>query len=146
VAYDQSVRENAISNPAPTAGANIKRPYTFELSMLPCRAALFLRRGAAKREAVRSNSATTRVSVAQASAAKTADEKLIRTATLPTGTSDARCASMTHSGKPGGCATPSPYAARINSPLSVKVTVGASVQLYTTSATRKTAPAQSTSA
>jgi len=37
VAYDQSVRENAISNPAPTAGANIKIPSAFELSvLLPC--------------------------------------------------------------------------------------------------------------
>src|SRR6478735_1203470 len=147
VAYAQSVRENAISNPAPTAGANVKSPPAFELSMLlPCRTALFLRRGAAKQEAVTSTSATTRVSIAQASAAKTADEKLIRTATFPTGTSDARCASMTHSGVPGGCATPSPYAAKINSPLSVRVTVGASVKLYTTSAARNTAPAQTNSA
>ena len=71
---------------------------------------------------------------------------MIRTATFPTGTSDARCASMTHRGVPGGCATPSPWAATINSPLSVRVTVGASVQLYTTSATRNTAPAQTSSA
>src|SRR5213596_1723629 len=91
VAYDQSVRENAISSPAPTAGANIKSAPAFERSMLlPCRAGLFLRRGATKQEAVTSNSATTRVSIPQASAAKTADEKLIRTATLPTGKSDAR--------------------------------------------------------
>ncbi len=59
-------------------------------------------------EAVIPNSATTRVSTAEASAAKRADEKLIRTATFPKGTSDARCASMTQRGKPGGCATPSP--------------------------------------
>src|SRR4029450_10034945 len=95
----------------------------------PCFEGLFFRRGAAKQEAVMSNSATTRVTIAQASAAKRADEKLIRTATFPTGTSDARCASMTHSGTPGGCATPSPYAAKITSPLSVGPTVGASVQL-----------------
>src|SRR4029077_8215033 len=127
--------------------AIIKSPPAFELSMLLlCRTVLFLRRGAAKQEAVTSNSATTRVSIAQASAAKTADEKLIRTATLPTGASDARCPSMTHSGVPGGCATPSRAAATFNSPLSVKVTVGASVQLYTTSATRNTVPAQSSSA
>ena len=134
------------NNPAPTAGANIKSPLAFELStLLLWRAGLFFRRGAAKEEAVTSNSATTRVSIAQASAAKTADEKLIRTATFPIGTRAARCVSMIHSGTPGGCATPSPYAAKINSPLSVGVTVGASVQLYTTSPTRNTAPAQSSS-
>src|SRR6476620_219366 len=109
VAYDQSVRENAISSPAPTAGANIKRAPAFELSiLLPCREGLSLRRGGTKQEAVTSNSATTRVSIPQTSAAKTADEKLIRTAMFPTGTRDARGASMTHSGVPGGCATPSP--------------------------------------
>src|SRR5262245_32106796 len=113
--------------------------------LLSCRAGLFLRQGATKEEAVMSNSATTRVSIAHASAAKTADEKLIRTATFPTGTSDAMCVSMIHSGTPGGCATPSPYAAKINSPLSVGVTVGASVQLYTASATTNTALAQSSS-
>src|SRR5947199_10421354 len=89
VAYAQSLRENAISNPAPTAGANIRKTRLFELSVFrPCRAALFLRRPAAIQKAVMSNSDTTRVSSAQANAAKTADEKLILTATLPIGTSD----------------------------------------------------------
>src|SRR5215467_2884194 len=114
--------------------------------MLPLRGrGLFVRRGAAKQEAVTTNSATTRVSIAQASAAKNADEKLTRTATFPSGRREATCASITHSGTPGGWATPSPYAAKINSPLSVGVTVGASVQLYITSATRNTAPAQRSS-
>ena len=74
------------------------------------------------------SSATTSVSTAEASAPKSAEEKLSRTATLPNGTSDARCASMTHNGKPGGCAIPSDRATTINSPLSTRVTVGASVQ------------------
>src|SRR4029077_7011348 len=113
---------------------------------LPWRAVLFLRRGTTKQEAVTSNSATTRVSIAKASEAKRADAKWIRSATLPTGTSEAKCGSMTHSGVPGGCATPSPYAAKINSPLSLRVTVGASVQLYTTSAARNTAAAPTSSA
>src|SRR5439155_17941384 len=75
------------------------------------------------------NSETTRVSIEHASAAKRADEKLIRTATFPNGTSDARWARMTQRGKPGGCATPSPCATKINSPLATSVTVGASVRL-----------------
>ena len=75
------------------------------------------------------HSATTRVSIAEASAAKRAEEKLTRAATLPQGMSDATCASMTHNGKPGGCATPRKRATTISSPLSTKVTVGASVQL-----------------
>src|SRR5439155_8411622 len=52
---------------------------------------------------------------------------------------------MTQRGKPGGCATPSPRAATINSPLSTSVTVGASVNVYSSSATTNTAPAQSSS-
>src|SRR6266513_2399701 len=100
----------------------------------------------AKEEAVIINSATTSVSMAQASAAKNADEKLIRTATFPNGSNDARLASMTQRGKPGGCATPVPHAARISSPLSTSVTVGASVNVYSSDATTNTAPAQSSSA
>ena len=67
-----------------------------------------LRFGAVRYEAAIINSATTRVSIADASAAKRAEAKLMRTATFPRGTSDARWARMTHSGKPGGCATPRP--------------------------------------
>jgi hypothetical protein len=144
VAYDQSVRENAISNPAPIAGANMKN-RSVESSILPlCCAALFRRR-APTNEAVISSSATTRVTIAQASAAKNADEKLIRAATFPNGIIDARCAGTTHRGNPGGCATPSPWAATINSPLSTSVTVGASVNVYRSSATRNTAPEQTSS-
>src|SRR5204862_7196224 len=107
VAYDQSVRENAISSPAPTAGAKIKTWSTTESAVLVC----FVARRSfvfGRYEAVIINSAATRVSIAEASAAKRADEKLIRTATFPNGASDARWASMTQSGSPGGCATPSP--------------------------------------
>src|SRR2546421_6865875 len=128
VAYDQSVRENAISSPAPTAGAKIKTGSTTESAVF-----VFFRAPRSfvfgRYEAVIINSATTRVSIAEASAAKRADEKLIRTATFPNGTSDARWASMTQRGTPSGCAIPSPRATTINSPLSVGVTVGASVQL-----------------
>src|SRR5436853_568677 len=42
---------------------------------------------------------------------------------------------MTQRGKPGGCATPVPHAARISSPLSTSVTVGASVNVYSSAAT-----------
>src|SRR5436190_17946139 len=97
----------------------------------------------AKEEAVIINSATTSVSMAQGSAAKSADEKLIRTATFPNGSNDARWASITQRGKPGGCATPRPQPARINSPLSTSVTVGARVNVYSSSATTNTAPAHS---
>src|SRR6266446_10590405 len=107
VAYDQSVRENAMSEPAPRAGAKIKSEPMREPSMFFfCCALLFS--DVRRYEAVIINSATTRVSIAEASAAKRADEKLIRTATFPNGTSDARGASMIQRGTPGGCATPSP--------------------------------------
>src|SRR5947208_16806847 len=75
--------------------------------LLDC-APFLLRFDVARYAAVSISCATTRVSTAQASAAKMASKKLIRNATFPNGTSDARCASMTHRGKPGGCATPSP--------------------------------------
>jgi hypothetical protein len=85
------VRENAISNPAPTAGAKIKKLPLVEPSIfLLCWAALFLRLAGPKDETVADSSPTTRVSIAQASAAKSADEKLIRIATFPNGTSEAR--------------------------------------------------------
>src|SRR5262249_60183214 len=100
--------------------------------LLSCRVDLFLRRGAAREEAVMSNSATTRVSIAHVSAAKTADEKLIRTATFPTGTSDAICVSMIHSGTPGGCATPAPKAPKINSPQSEGEPWGQAARRYPT--------------
>src|SRR5213594_2834796 len=107
VAYDQSVRENAISSPAPTAGAKVKTGSTAESAVF-----VFFRAPRSfvfgRYEAVIISSATTRVSTAQARAAKRADEKLIRTATFPNGTSDARWARRTQNGKPGGCATPSP--------------------------------------
>src|ERR1700681_2343668 len=119
-----------MSKPAPNAGARTKRRLMPELSaFLLCHAPLFLRFDAAKYETVIIKSATTRVSIAEARAAKRAEEKLIRTATFPKGTSDARWARMADRGTPGGCATPRPWATTISSPLSVKVTVGASVQL-----------------
>src|SRR5215831_11134261 len=107
VAYDQRVREKAMSKPALSAGPRIKSRLMPEspLFFLCCAPFLF---DAATCDAVIPNSATTRVSSAQASAAKRADEKLIRTATFPKGNNDARWASMTQRGKPGGCATPSP--------------------------------------
>jgi hypothetical protein len=88
VAYDQSVRENAISNPAPSAGAATIGCVTANSSifLLP----FFRRFAAARYDAVTITSATTNVSIAHVSAAKTADEKLIRCATFPKGTSDAR--------------------------------------------------------
>src|SRR5438067_4462455 len=133
-----------MSRPAPSAGANTRRRSMLEPSALFLGCTLFFRAG--RYAAVIINSATTRVSTEQANAANRADEKLIRTATFPNGTSDARCARMTQRGTPGGCATPRPSATRINSPLSVRVTVGASVQLNSRSAMRNTAPAQSGSA
>ena len=74
------------------------------------------------------NSVATRVKTPQARAAKTAEAKLTLTATLPSGTSEATCASITHRGNPGGCGTPALRAATISSPLSTNVTVGASVR------------------
>src|SRR5205823_2492482 len=88
---------------------------------------------------------TIRVSVAESSAANTAEEKLMREATVPNGTSEIRCASITHKGKPGGCATPRECAANINSPLSTRVTVGARVQVYRKRAAKNTIMAQKNS-
>src|SRR5947208_13711077 len=95
-----------------------------------------------KEEAVIINSATTSVSMAQASAANSADEKLIRTATFPNGSNEAREASITQRGNPGGCATPGPEAARINSALSTSVTVGARGERDRDKPTTKRAPAR----
>src|ERR1700730_16125606 len=98
-----------MSKPAPNAGANTKRRLLPESSaFLLCRAPLFLRFDATRYETVIIKYATTRVSIAEASAAKRAEEKVIRTAAFPKGTSDARWARMTHRGTPGGCATPRP--------------------------------------
>ena len=97
-----------MSKPAPSAGANTTTPPTPESPALLCCAVLFVPFPVARYEAVIANSATTRVCIAAASAAKSAEEKLMRTATFPTGTSDARWATITHNGKPGGCATPNP--------------------------------------
>ena len=74
-------------------------------------------------------SATTRLSIAQASAAKNAEAKFTRTATLPIGISEKRCASIRYNGNPGGCATPRKRAATVSSPLSTSVTVGARVEM-----------------
>ena len=129
VAYDQSVREKAMSKPAPTAGAaNNRRAGPDSSAVLLCCPTFFRRFDVARYDAVMVSSATVSVSIAQASAAKSADEKLIRTAMFPKGISDARWARMIHNGTPGGCAIPRPRATTISSPLSVRVTVGASVQ------------------
>ena len=91
VAYDHSVRENAMSNPAAIIGANIKKRSPAKSSrFLLCGAALLVGLDVTENEAVITNSAMTRVSVAQASAANSADEKLIRTATFPNGSNEAR--------------------------------------------------------
>src|SRR5262249_14912842 len=120
---------NAMSKPEPRAGsANNRCASPDSLVGLPCCTPLFRRLEVVKYDAVIVSSATASVSIAQASAANTADEKLIRTATFPKGMSEARWARMVHNGTPGGCAIPRPQATTTSSPLSVKVTVGASVQ------------------
>src|SRR5947207_15404839 len=123
VAYDQSVRENAMSNPAPIAGAARIRCASPDCSIFLLCCELFFRRfDADKYDAVTSNSATASVSIAQARAAKSADEKLIRCATFLKGKSDARCARSIHNGTHGGCAVPKHLANTISSQLTVKVT------------------------
>ena len=78
-----------MSKPAPSAGAQIKSCAMGESSAFLFRCALLFFRVRRYGIAI-INSATTRVSIADASAAKTADEKLIRTAMFPNGTSEAR--------------------------------------------------------
>jgi len=87
-------------------------------------------------------SKTARLSTLAAGAANRAEARVTLTAVLPRGSSEARCANSTYRGKPGGCATPRVRAARINSPLSTSVTMGASVQTYSPNAAANTARAQ----
>src|SRR6476659_1269107 len=102
VAYDHKVRENARSNPAQMGGVIANAQLIIEspsAAFASERGDIFLRFRAAcldlrckspTYEAVTISSDTTSASIAQASAAKKAETKLIRTAMLPIGTSDAR--------------------------------------------------------
>src|SRR2546421_11823229 len=114
VAYDQSVRENAISKPAHAAGIIVKREFRLALVRTPDRDTLSFRAPFLGRpfkfamsDGIVANSAATSVSIAEASAAKKAEAKFTRMATLPKGISDAMWASTRYKGNPGGCATPS---------------------------------------
>src|ERR1043166_871031 len=101
VAYDQRVREKAMSNPAPSAGPSTRSPPTPEpaspssgkvsdLVLRFGREFFFVtRRREPTSAATLISSATTSVHTAQASAAKIAEAKLTRAATLPQGMSEA---------------------------------------------------------
>jgi len=106
--------------------------------MLPCRAALFLRRGAAKQEAVTSNSATTRVSIAQAERSENSGRKIDSHGNV----SDRHKRREMREHDPQRSSRRMRHAQpvgplQLNSPLSVKVTAGASVQLYTNQRNKK---------
>src|SRR6185369_8456868 len=72
----------------------------------------------------------TRNQIAADTALHTAASRLTRTATDPSGTSDATRPSNTNSGLPGGCGMPSVYAAVMYSLASHMAVVGASVATY----------------